>query len=59
MMKISMASVNAVSTQSLKSSDKRTPKEMVTIAVKLTIRVIASNTRKMINPYNNKSGWLG
>ena len=56
-MKISMASVNAVSTQSLKSSDKRTPKEMVTIAVKLTIRVIASNTRKMINPYNNKSGW--
>ena len=57
MMKISMASANAVSTQSLKSSDKRTPKEMVTIAVKLTIRVIASNTRKMINPYNNKSGW--
>ena len=57
MMKISIASANAVSTQSLKSSDKRTPIEMVTIAVKLTIRVIASNTRKMINPYNNKSGW--
>ena len=57
MMKISIASANAVSTQSLKSSDKRTPKEIVTIAVQLTIRVIASNTRKMINPYNNKSGW--
>ena len=50
MMKISIASANAVSTQSLKSNDKRTPKEMVTIAVKLTIRVIANSIKKIINP---------
>ena len=56
MMKISIPSAKAVSTQSLKSSDNKTPKVMVTIAVKLTIRVMANNTRKMINPYSNNSG---
>ena len=57
MIKISIASAKSVSVQSLNSSERNTPKVIVTIAVRLTIRVIASSTKKIISPYKSNNGW--
>ena len=57
MIKISIASAKSVSVQSLNSSERNTPKVIVTIAVRLTIRVIARSTKKIISPYKSNNGW--
>ena len=57
MIKISIASAKSVRVQSLNSSERNTPKVIVTIAVRLTIRVIASSTQKIISPYKSNNGW--